>query len=282
MNVIGVVLTIAAILTGFVLGGGKPLVLIQVSEYIVLFGGAAGILVASTTPSIMKDAIKVIVGFAKSNPLNKKVYLELLLFIYNLSVKVRKDGILSLEVIVDTPEESPIMQSNTFLLKNKGAKEFVIDAIRNIVTGIEIEKLDEMLDSNIEVVEKEMSIAPKMVAKIAESMPGMGIVAAVMGVILTMGALGGSILEVGHHVAGALTGTFLGLLLCYVVIGPMATVQEIKNEEFTSYLKSLKIGIISIAKGDAPIIAMESVRQTIAPAYRTEFDEVEKLAKERR
>jgi len=282
MNVIGVVLTIAAILTGFILGGGKPLVLIQISEYIVLFGGAIGILIASSTSTLMKDAIKVIIGFLKPNPLNKKVYLDLLLFIYNLSIKVRKDGILSLEAMVDKPEENPIMQSNTFLLNNKEAKEFLVDAIRNIVTGIEIEKLDEMLDSNIEVIEKELSLAPKMIAKIAESMPGMGIVAAVMGVILTMGALGGSILEVGHHVAGALTGTFLGLLLCYVVIGPMATVQELKNEDFIGYLKSLKIGIISIAKGDAPIIAMESVRQTVPPAYRTEFDEVEKLAKERR
>ncbi len=279
MNAVGIIVTLAAVIGAFVYEGGNPLVLLQIGEYIVLIGAFFGMLLSTASPSALKGAFGVIGGIAKPDPYNKKVYLELLKVVYELSTKVRKDGILSLEAIVDDPESSPIMQDAAFFLKNKEAKNLLVDALRNVVTGIEVEKLDEMLDGNIESIEKEISAPPKMVGVLAESMPGMGIVAAVMGVILTMGALGGSILEIGEHIAGALTGTFLGLLLCYGIFGPMAKYAEFKNEDFIAYLTALKTGIIYIAKGDAPIIAMEAVRESIPPLVRPEFDEAESAVK---
>ena len=279
MNALGIVITLAAVVGAFVYEGGNPLVLLQIGEYIVLLGAFFGMLIAASSPTALKGAFGVIGGIAKPDPYNKKVYLELLTVVYHLSTKVRKDGILSLEAIVDDPESSPIMQDAAFFLKNKEAKNLLVDALRNVVTGIEVEKLDEMLDGNIESIEKEISAPPKMVGVLAESMPGMGIVAAVMGVILTMGALGGSILEIGEHIAGALTGTFLGLLLCYGIFGPMAKYAEFKNEDFIAYLTALKTGIVYIAKGDAPIIAMEAVRESIPPLVRPEFDEAESTVK---
>ncbi len=279
MNAVGIIFTLAAVVGAFVYEGGNPLVLIQIGEYIVLLGAFFGMLLASASPNALKGAFKVIMGVAKPDPYNKKNYLELLKIIYSLSTKVRKDGILSLEAIVDDPESSPIMQEATFFLKNKDARNLLIDALRNVVTGIEVEKLDEILDGNIEAIEKEISAPPKMVGILAESMPGMGIVAAVMGVILTMGALGGSILVIGEHIAAALTGTFLGLLLCYGIFGPMAKYAEFKNEDFIAYLTALKTGIIYIAKGDAPIIAMEAVRESIPPMSRPEFELAEQTVK---
>ncbi len=279
MNAGGVIFTLLAVVGAFVYEGGNPLVLIQIGEYMVLLGAFFGMLLAAASPAALKGAFSVILGIAKPDPFNKKNYLELLKIIYSLSTKVRKDGILSLEAIVDDPEASPILQDASFFLKNKEARNLLIDALRSIVTGIEVEKLDEMLDTNIEVIEKEIGAPPKMVAHLAEAMPGMGIVAAVMGVILTMGALGGSILEIGEHIAAALTGTFLGLLLCYGIFGPMATYAEFKNEDMVAYLKALKTGIIYIAKGDAPIIAMEAVRESIPPLVRPEFDEAESHVK---
>ncbi len=279
MNAGGIIFTLIAVVGAFVYEGGNPAVLIQIGEYMVLLGAFFGMLLATASPSALKGTFGVILGIAKPDPYNKKVYLELLKVIYNLSTKVRKDGILSLEAIVDDPESSPILQDATFFLKNKEARNLMIDALRNVVTGIEVEKLEEMLDDNIESIEKEISAPPKMVAILAESMPGMGIVAAVMGVILTMGALGGSILVIGEHIAAALTGTFLGLLLCYGIFGPMARYAEFKNEDFIAYLQALKTGIIYIAKGDAPIIAMEAVREKIPPLARPEFDEAEAAVK---
>ncbi len=281
MNAGGVIFTLIAVVGAFIYEGGNPTVLIQIGEYTVLLGAFAGMLLAGASPSALKGAFRVIFGIAKPDPYNKKNYLELLKIIYNLSTKVRKDGILSLEAIVDDPESSPILQDSSFFLKNTEAKDLLIDALRSIVTGIEVEKLDEMLDSNIEIIEREISAPPKMVATLAEAMPGMGIVAAVMGVILTMGALGGSILVIGEHIAAALTGTFLGLLLCYGVFGPMARYAEFKNEDMIAYLRALKTGIIYIAKGDAPIIAMEAVRESIPPIARPEFDEAESHVKGR-
>ncbi len=281
MNAVGIIFTLFAVVGAFVYEGGNPLVLVQIGEYMVLLGAFFGMLLASASPNALKGAFRVILGVAKPDPYNKKNYLELLKVIYGLSTKVRKDGILSLEAIVDDPESSPIMQEAAFFLKNKEAKALLIDALRNVVTGIEVEKLDEILDGNIESIEKEISAPPKMVGILAESMPGMGIVAAVMGVILTMGALGGSILEIGEHIAGALTGTFLGLLLCYGIFGPMAKYAEFKNEDFIAYLTALKTGIIYIAKGDAPIIAMEAVRESIPPMARPEFDLAEQTVKGR-
>ncbi|WP_035586834.1 motility-associated protein [Hippea jasoniae] len=279
MNAGGIVLTLLAVVGAFVYEGGNPAVLIQIGEYIVLLGAFFGMLLSTASPSALKGAFGVILGIAKPDPYNKKNYLELLKIIYDLSTKVRKDGILSLEAVVDDPESSPILQDASFFLKNKEARNLLIDALRNVVTGIEVEKLDEMLDTNIEVIEKEIAAPPKMVALLAESMPGMGIVAAVMGVILTMGALGGSILVIGEHIAAALTGTFLGLLLCYGIFGPMARYAEFKNEDMIAYLKALKTGIIYIAKGDAPIIAMEAVRESIPPLARPEFEEAENFVK---
>jgi len=282
MNFLGIIFTLIAVVGGFMFGGGHPLVLVQVGEYMVLIGGFVGILTASSSPSVRKGSLGVILGITKPNFFNKKVYLELLVMIYRLSTKVRKDGILSLEAIVDDPQSSPILSDAELFLKQKEAKDILIDALRNVVTGIEIEKLDDMLDENIESIEQEIAAPAKLVGKLAEAMPGMGIVAAVMGVILTMGSLGGSIVLIGEHIAEALVGTFLGLLLCYGVFGPMSTYAEYKNEDLIQYLKSLKTGIIYIAKGDAPIIVMEAVRENISPSYRPEFDEAEKTAKEKR
>ena len=279
MNAGGIVFTLIAVIGAFVYEGGNPVALLQIGEYIVLVGAFFGMLLSSASPAALKGAFGVILGITKPDPYNKKNYLELLKIIYDLSTKVRKDGILSLEAVVNEPDSSPILQEASFFLKNKEAKDLLIDALRNIVTGIEVEKLDEMLDTNIEVIEQEISVPAKMVATLAESLPGMGIVAAVMGIILTMGALGGSILEIGEHVAAALTGTMLGLLLCYGIFGPMARYAEFKNEDAVAYLKALKTGIVSIAKGDAPIIAMEAVREAIPPFARPEFDEAEQFVK---
>ncbi len=187
-----------------------------------------------------------------------------------------------MEAIIDEPQSSPILADAELFLKQKEAKGILIDALRNVVTGIEIEKLDDILDENIESIEQEITAPAKLVGKLAEAMPGLGIVAAVMGVILTMGALGGSIVSVGEHIAEALVGTFLGLVLCYGVFGPISTYAEYKNEDLIQYLKSLKTGIIYIAKGDAPIMVMEAVRENISPSYRPEFDDAEKIAKEKR
>jgi chemotaxis protein MotA len=194
---------------------------------------------------------------------------------YELMNKARKDGLMALEADVEEPEKSAVLSKNPAFVKNHHACAFVCDSLRMAVTGVDAFDLDQMLDLDLEVHHHDASQPTAALSTMADSLPGLGIVAAVLGVVITMGALGGPPEEIGHKVAAALVGTFLGILLCYGLIGPIAANMTKAAEEEHAFLYVLRVLMVSFLKGSAPIMAVEVARRAVPGHVRPSFKELE-------
>lgn len=195
--------------------------------------------------------------------------------LYDLLNKARKDGLMALEGDVEEPDKSPVFAKGPKVLKSQQVRDFVCDSLRMAITGVDAFDLDQMLDLDLEVHHHQAALAPAALNSMADSLPGLGIVAAVLGIVITMGALGGPPEEIGKKVAAALVGTFLGILLCYGLVGPIAaSMVKIADDEH-AYLYVLRVLIVSFLKGTAPIMAVEVARRAIPGHVRPSFKEVE-------
>ena len=199
---------------------------------------------------------------------------------YALFNKARKEGLMGLEADVEEPDKSAVFSKYPNFLKQHHVRDFVCDTLRMAVTGSDPFDLDQLLDLDMEVHHHDSATPIAALSTMADSLPGLGIVAAVLGVVITMGALGGPPEEIGKKVAAALVGTFLGILLCYGFVGPIAANMAKTAEDERCYLHVLRVVMISFLKGAAPIMAVEAARRAIPGHVRPTFQQVEKACRE--
>jgi chemotaxis protein MotA len=224
---------------------------------------------------ILKKIAGGIGGVFGGSPYTKKRYLDTLKMMYDLLNKARKEGLMTLEADVEDPGKSQIFSQYPAFLKNHHICDFVCDSLRMAITGVDAFDLDQLLDLDMEVHHHEAAQPTAALSSMADSLPGLGIVAAVLGVVITMGALGGPPEEIGHKVAAALVGTFLGILLCYGLIGPIAANMTKISEDEHAYLYVLRVFMVSFLKGSAPIMAVEVARRAVPGHVRPSFKETE-------
>jgi len=278
--IIGIVVVFAAILTGFLMEKGHIDVLIQPAELIIIAGAAAGSLLVANPMRVVKAILGGLTGTLKGSPFTKERYLSTLKMMYQFLNKVRKEGLLAVEIDVEKPAESALFKNYPEFLNDHHAVEFVCDTLRTAITGgVEPFDMDQMMELDMEVHHHGATLPVDALTTVADSLPGMGIVAAVLGVVITMGALGGPPEEIGKHVAAALVGTFLGILLCYGVVGPLASNMRKIADDHNDYLHVLRVLLLSFLKGSAPMIAVEMGRRAIPAHARPNFDEMEKTCK---
>jgi len=279
-TIIGIVVVFGAIIGGYLLEHGKLAVLFQPAELIIIGGSAAGtIFIANPLPVLIRMG-KGIAGTFSSSRFTKEFYLENLKMLNELFQTARKQGLMKLESDVEDPEKSTIFGKYPKFLKDHHAVHFVCDTLRmSISGGVGAFDLDQMMESDMEVHHHEASAPVQALSTMADSLPGLGIVAAVLGVVITMGALGGPPEEIGHKVAAALVGTFLGILLCYGLFGPLASNMTKANEAEHSYYLFLRTALVSSVKGFAPLMALEFGRRTIPAQLRPTFQEMEQALK---
>jgi len=274
--IIGIVVVFGAIVGGYLLERGNLLVLMQPAELIIIGGAAAGtLLIANPVPRIIA-VFKRLLMILKPSAFTKAHYLDSLKMLYDLFANARKGGMTALEANIEKPAESPIFTAFPKFLADHHALYFVCDTLRTYLSGSAGPfELDQLMELDLDVQHEEAEAPILALSAVAESLPGLGIVAAVLGVVITMGALGGPPEEIGHKVAAALVGTFLGILLCYGLVGPLAANMAKQTEEEACYMRFLRAGLHSFVRGDAPIIAMEYARRSIQTPVRPTFQEAE-------
>jgi chemotaxis protein MotA len=274
-TIIGIVVVIGAIVAGYLMEHGNLKVLVQPAELVIIGGASLGTVLIANPLHILKAMIGGLAGAFGGSKFSKQVYIDTLKMMYDLLNKARKEGLMALEGDVEDAHKSPIFSKNATFSKNHHVCDFVCDSLRMAITGVDPFELDQLLDLDMEVHHHSASQPIAALSTMADSLPGLGIVAAVLGVVITMGALGGPPEEIGHKVAAALVGTFLGILLCYGFIGPIAANMAKASEEEHAFLYVLRVLMISFLKGSAPIIAVEVGRRAVPGHVRPSFKELE-------
>ena len=274
--IIGIAVVLISVLGGFLLEGGTFLVLMQWAEFVIIGGAAAGALLISTPKSTLIKMVRFVLGSVKSQTISRERLQELLQLLYEIFQTARVKGLLTLEQHVEKPEESEIFSKYPFILENHHNLEYLVDSLKlMVVGGVPPLELENLLEADLETQEEEGKKPAHSLARIADSLPGLGIVAAVLGIVLTMQAIGGPASEVGHKVGAALVGTFLGVLLCYGFFQPLSAQIEHQAATEEIYLRSIKAGVVAYAKGMPPIVAVEFARRVIVNDLRPSFAEVE-------
>ena len=274
-TIIGIVVVFGAVVAGYLMEHGNLKVLIQPAELVVIGGAAIGTVLIANPLHILKKVIAGITAVFKGSPFNKQRYLNTLKMMYDLLNKARKEGLMTLEADVEEPSKSAIFSARPEFVKDHHICDFVCDSLRMAITGIDAFELDQLLDLDMEVHHHDAGQPTAALSTMADSLPGLGIVAAVLGVVITMGSIGGPPEEVGHKVAAALVGTFLGILLCYGLVGPIAANMTKVAEDEHAFLYVLRVLMISFLKGSAPIMAVEVARRAIPGHVRPSFKELE-------
>jgi chemotaxis protein MotA len=278
--IIGILVVFGAVIGGFLMEKGHIAVLLQPAELLIIAGAATGTLLVANPLHIIKEIVAGLMGVLKGSPFGKTRYLNTLKMMYQFLNKVRKEGLLSVEMDVEKPKESAIFKNFPDFLGDHHARDFVCDTLRTAITGgVEPFDMDQMMELDMEVHHHAATQPVAALTTVADALPGLGIVAAVLGVVITMGSLGGPPEQIGEKVAAALVGTFLGILLCYGVAGPLSSNMSKTADEHNEYLHVLRVLLLSFLKGSAPMIAIEMGRRAIPAHVRPSFDEMEKHCK---
>lgn len=279
-SIIGIVVVIGAIMGGYLFEHGKVAVLVQPAELIIIIGAAIGtLLIANPLPVIM-SLMKGVLGIFGGQKYSKDRYLDTLKMMNDLFSRGRKGGISSLEPDVEEPDKSEVFKKYPAITGDHHVLHFICDTLRMAMTGtVSHFDLDQMIEMDLEVHHREVSAPVTALSTVADALPGLGIVAAVLGVVITMGALGGPPEEIGHKVAAALVGTFLGILACYGFLSPIAANMGRINDAEAQYYSCLRTGLIAFVRGAAPILAVEFSRRSIPSMVRPSFQEMEAACK---
>jgi chemotaxis protein MotA len=279
-SIIGIVVVFGCIAAGYLMEHGNMKVLAQPAELIIIGGAALGTVLISNPIHTLKQMISGLIGAFGASKYGTKRYIDSLKMMYELLQKARKEGLVALETDIEDPDQSPLFANYKDFVKDHHAVAFVCDTMRMAVSGgVEVFDLDQMLDADMEVHHHEASEPVAALSTMADALPGLGIVAAVLGVVITMGALGGPPEEIGRKVAAALVGTFLGILLCYGLVGPLAARMGKMAEEQHAFMMVLRVTMIAFLKGVAPIMAVEIGRRTVPGHVRPSFKAVEEACR---
>ena len=278
MNVIvGILIVLGAVAGGFVLSKGNLVALFQPYELLIIGGAAFGAFVISNPITLIKATFKNLPAAIKGSKFKKAFYLDALALLYDLLTKARKEGMMSLEGDVEEPEKSAIFGKYPNVQGDHHAIEFLTDYLRLMVGGSikNSFELENLMDVELDTHHEEAHQPSAALTRIADGLPGFGIVAAVLGIVITMGSLGGPASEIGHHVAAALVGTFLGILLAYGFVAPLATLVEHTTRDESQFYKVLKTVLLASQQGYSPQIAVEFGRKAIFSSERPSFKELE-------
>jgi chemotaxis protein MotA len=278
--IIGAAIVVVGVIGGFLIEGGPLMVLIQPTEFMIIGGAAIGSLLVMSPFAALKGIIGNVLGVLKGDPYTKEQYINLLKTMFELFNAAKRDGLIAVEPHVMEPEKSAIFAKNEFLLKQHHALDFFCDTMKLLLGGgVPPYDVEAMLDSDIDAHHAEGGSAPMLVQKLGDALPGLGIVAAVLGIVITMQAITGPPEEIGEKVAVALVGTFLGILLSYGFVQPLSTHIELLQASEARYYECMKAGIVAYAKGNAPIIVVEFARRVIYSGVRPSFAEVEEAVR---
>ncbi len=283
-SIVGLIITLGCVFGGYALEHGNFSIIIQPIEWLIIFGAATGALFAATNPTILKQIINFkIKVLTKPGVYSKQDFIDLLLLLNDIFKKIKKEGLISIEQDIENPEASKIFSNYPKILSNHIVINFIRDTFRSILTtNISHFELEGLLENEIETIHHEMSVPAHKLQTLADSMPGLGLVAAVLGIILTMGMINEPPEVLGHHLSIALAGTFIGILTCYGIMVPIVEKMNMFCEEEKEYLTVIKVAIVNFIGGGAPQIAVEFARRTIPPHMRPSFEELDQLLRERK
>lgn len=282
ISLIGILLVLGSVVGGFLMESGRIPVLLQPSEFLTIVGAALGTVLVANPMHVLQGIVAGLLRVVSGNTVPKQRYMNSLKMLFELFTKARKEGLVAIEGDIEQPESSPIFSKYPEFFHDHAATAFVCDTIRMVVTGgVKPFDLDQMMELDLEV-HHHTSLGPaQALTAMADALPGLGIVAAVLGIVVTMGALGGPPSEIGRKVAAALVGTFLGILLCYGMVSPLAANMAKAVESQQAYLAVLRTTLIAFVKGNPPIIAVEMGRRAIPEHVRPGFAEMETVCREK-
>jgi chemotaxis protein MotA len=282
ISIVGILVVLGAVIGGFLMEKGKLGVLIQPAELVTIGGAALGTMLAANPMHILKGVVTNLIGVLSGSKFPKQRYTDTLKMMFALFTKARKEGMVAIEADVEAPDKSQLFARYPAFVKDHHVRDFVCDTMRMSITGgVAAFDLDQMMELDMEVHHHDASQPTSALSTVADALPGLGIVAAVLGIVITMGALGGPPEEIGHKVAAALVGTFLGILMCYGMLGPLASSMSKKTDEEHAYYHVLRVVLMAFIKGTSPILAVEMARRAIPAHVRPSFQELEKACREK-
>lgn len=274
--IVGSIVVLVSLVVGFSMAGGHLMVLLQVSEFVTIGGAAIGSFLIAASMEDIKKVMAAIVRAISHKHHTKEDNLVLFKALYELFLLAQRDGLLALEKHIENPAESEILSTDEKLIKNEYATNFLCDTLKVMLSGgVPPHDIEALMDIEIKSFKTDIHPTHAQLTKLSDAFPALGIVAAVLGIIVTMGSINDGADAVGHHVAAALVGTFLGILLSYGFVGPLATNIEHMLEGDVRYLETIKECVIAYAKGNPPIVAVEIGRRTLMPGERPSFSELE-------
>jgi chemotaxis protein MotA len=281
-SIIGIGVVFGSVVAGYLMEHGNIKVLMQPAELIIILGAAVGTVLVANPLHILAKIGAGLGGAFGGSPFTKQWYLDSLRMMYEIFTRARKEGLMSLEADSDAPDQSQIFSKYPKFLKDHHALHFVCDSLRMAASGgIEPFDADQMMELDMDVHHHGATQPVAALSTMADSLPGLGIVAAVLGVVITMGALGGPPEEIGRKVAAALVGTFLGILMCYGLVGPLSSNMAKTADDEHAYYNVLRVMLVALLKGTNPMVAIEVGRRAIPSHLRPTFQETEAYIKEK-
>lgn len=281
--IVGWLVVLGSVFGGFVMAGGHLAALFQPLELLMIGGAGLGAFFVGNSPKAIKATFKALPGVFKGSKLNKAMYMDLLALLFDLLSKVRKEGLMSIEGDVENPEASPVFSKYPNIIADHHVLDFLTDYLRMMVGGnLNAFEIEALMDQELETHHHESAVAPGVIAKMADALPAFGIVAAVMGVVHTMESLHLPPTELGVLIAHALVGTFLGILLSYGFVAPIASALEHKNNEESKIYDVIKVTLLASLNGYAPQVAIEFGRKVLFSTDRPSFIELEEDIKARK
>ena len=280
--IVGYLVVLGAVFGGYAMAGGHLAALWQPLELVMIFGGALGAFVVGNDMKSIKATMKALPTLFKGSKVSKALYMDLLALLFEILSKIRKDGMMAIENDVENPEASPLFSKYPKLLADHHLIDFITDYLRLMISGnMDAFQVENLMDNEIETHHHEAEEPSHIIQKVADGLPAFGIVAAVMGVVHTMESVGIPPAELGKLIAQALVGTFLGILLGYGIIGPLATLLEARANESTKVLQCIKVTLLASINGYAPAIAVEFGRKVLFSTERPSFAELEELTRKK-
>ncbi|MDE0856767.1 MAG: flagellar motor stator protein MotA [Nevskia sp.] len=274
--IVGSIVVLASVMGGFLLSHGHILALWQPYELLIIGGSAFGSFLTSNPPKVVKEALRGLISILGGPQYKRGDYLDILSLMHEILAKARKQGLMSIENDIEDPGSSPLFSAFPRIVKDHHLLEFITDCLRLMVTGnMNPHELEPLLEAELETHHHESLAPAHALTKLADSLPGFGIVAAVLGIVTTMASIGGEVALVGEHVAGALVGTFLGILLAYGFVGPIASAMEQRANEDGKAMECVKMALLASLRGYNPTVAIEFARKSLSSNVRPNFADLE-------
>lgn len=276
LAIIGAIIVLASTLGGFMLAGGKPMVLLHVSEFVVILGVAAGVLVIASPGHVLKEILHKVKVVLSGKPTSRTEFVDLLKLLYEVFMIGRRNGLIALEEHVMDPQKSTIFQKYPSVLSHPERLEFLCNGLKPVIDGkIKPDQLEHLMTTELDAKAAESEHPVHILQLVGDSLPGIGIVAAVLGIINTMASISDGPAKVGENVAAALTGTLLGIFVAYGFVSPLAIRIKFNNASDEQFLKCIVQAVSGFAKGHAPLTAVEIARRSLDSAVQPNGEELE-------